>query len=149
VRAERPLARMAARWACMGGVVLLAAVPVYVYVEPPWRALVARLASAVVLGVALLELRRAVADQVAESAPSALDRARDPRGPVPEVPLHLLDLMADVRTALRSRRYFEDSLWPRLVALAPRPLARPPSRRGRGPGLASLRDVMDAMEKPS
>ena len=144
--AERPLARTA-RWAGLGGVVLLAAVPVYVFVEPPWRALVARLASAFVLGVALLELRRALADRLAQGGTSALDEARGRPGPEPGVPYHFLDLIKDVRAALRSRRHFERVLWPRLAALARRPLVRPPVRPGRGPSLATLREVIGVIEK--
>jgi hypothetical protein len=147
VRADQPLARVAARGAVLAAVVLLAAVPVYVYVEPSWRPLVARLASAVVLGVALLQLRRALADRLRDSGDSALDAARDRRDPEPSVPHHFLDLAGDVRAALRSRRDFEKSLWPRLAALTSRPLVRPPVRRGRGPSLASLRAVITTIEK--
>jgi len=147
VIAERPLARVAARCAVLAVAVLLATVPVYIYVEPSWRALVARSAVAFVLGVALLQLRRALADRLEAGGGSALDAARGHRGPEPTVPHHFVDLASDVRAALRSRRYFERVLWPRLQALAPRPLVRPSVRRGRGPSLASLRDVITAIEK--
>jgi hypothetical protein len=92
-------------------------------------------------------LRRALAGRLAEGGDSALDDARGHRGPDPGVPHHFLDLASDVRAALRSRRYFERVLWPRLEALAPRPLVRPRVRRGRGPSLASLSDVITAIEK--
>jgi hypothetical protein len=147
VTAERPLARIAVRCAVLGGVVLLATVPAYVYVEPAWRPLVVRLAAAFVLGVTLLQLRRALVDHLARGRASALDEARDHRAPGPGVPHHFLDLMNDVRTARRSRRYFEQVLWPRLAALSSTPLERPPARRGRGPSLASLGEVLDAIEK--
>jgi len=147
VRAERPLARVAVRCAVLAAVVLLATVPVYVYVEPSWRALVARSASAFVLGVALLQLRRALADRLKDGGDSALDAARDQWGPAPSVPHHFLDLASHVRAARRSRRYFERVLWPRLEALTPWPLVRPSVRRGRGPSLASLREVISAIEK--
>jgi hypothetical protein len=129
--------------------VVLGAVPVYVFVEPPWRPLVARLASALALGLALLELRRAFAQRVARGGPSALDEARSRPGPEPGVPYHFLDLMKDVRAARRSRRHFEQVLWPRLAALAQRPLVSPPRRFGRGPSLAGLRDVIADIEKRS
>ena len=145
--AERPLARVAARCAVLAAAVLLATVPVYVYVEPSWRAPVARSACAFVLGVALLQLRRALADLLAEGGDSALDAARGHRGPEPSVPHHFLDLASDVRAALRSRRYFERALWPRLQALTSWPLVRPHVRHGRGPSLASLRDVITAIEQ--
>jgi hypothetical protein len=135
------------RTAALGGVVLLVSVPLYVYVEPSWRAFVARLACAFVLGVALLQLRRALLDRLADHGPSALDAARDHHEPEPGVPHHFQDLAGDLRTALRSRRYFEKVLWPRLAALTPRPLIRPVARPGRGPSLASLRRVIAAIEK--
>jgi hypothetical protein len=147
MRADRSLPRIAARGALLGGVVLLATIPVYVYVEPSWRGLVARLASALVLGGLLLQLRRALAERLAQAGAAALDEARRRRGPEPAVPHHFLDLVNDVRAARRSRRYFEEVLWPRLAAFTPRPLVRPPGRRGRGPSLARLREVIASIEK--
>lgn len=145
--AERLLARIAARYLALGVVVLLAAVPVYVFVEPPWRGLVARLASALVLGVALLELRRVLVGRLGQGEPSPLDDARGRPASAAAVPLRFTDLVNDVRAALRNRRYFEEAFWPRLVALARSPLVRPPLRAGRGPSLASLRDVLTAVER--
>jgi len=147
VSADRLLAPIAIRCAALGGVVFLAALPVYVFVEPPWRTLVARLAVAFVLGVALLQLRGAVAARLAEGGASALEEARDRRGAPPAVPLRFQDLIGDVRAARRSRRHFERILWPQLTALVSRPLARPPARLGRGPSLASLRDVIGDIER--
>jgi hypothetical protein len=143
---DRPLARLAVRGAVLGGLVLLATVPVYVYVEPAWRALVARLASALVLGVVLLQLRRALIDRLEAAGESALDEARVRRRPEPGVPHHFLDLMSDVRTALRSRRYFDEVMWPRLTTFTTATLERPPTRPGRGPGRAVLRALLDAIE---
>ena len=145
--ADGRLARAAARCAVLAGVVLLTTIPVYVWVEPSWRPLVARLAAALVLGVALLQFRRVFADRLANGGDSALDAARGRRRPEPGLPHHFLDLASDVRTALRSRRYFERTFWPRLQALTSRPLVPPPLRRGLGPSLASLRAVITAIEK--
>ena len=74
MRADRLLAPIVIRCAVLGGVVLLAAVPVYVFVEAPWRTLVARLAVAFVLGVALLQLRAAVATRLARAGGSPLEQ---------------------------------------------------------------------------
>lgn len=145
--ADRVLVGIVVRCAVLGGVVFLAAVPAYVYVEPSWRPLVARLAAALVLGVALLQLRRTLVERIAEGGASALDDARHRRGPEPSVPHHFLDLTRDVRAALRSRRYFDEVLWPRLAAFTSRPLVRPPVRRGRGPSLTALREVIADVEK--
>jgi hypothetical protein len=145
VHADQSLARIASRCAFLAGVVLLASVPVYVFVEPPWRALVTRLACAVVVGATFLQARRALVERLGHASP--LDEARRPSRLEPDVPHHFLDLMSDVRAALRSRRHFEDVLWPRLTAFTTRPLVRPPGRLGRGPSLASLREVVDAVER--
>jgi hypothetical protein len=147
VRAEPALTDAAIRWAILGGIVLMATVPIYVFAEPPWRLVIARSATALVLGLALLQLRRALADRLERGGAWALDEARDHPGIRPDVPYRLLEVAHDVRVALRSRRHFEKVLWPRLVALTPRPLARPPSRLGRGPSLAALRDVIAVIEK--
>jgi hypothetical protein len=147
VTTDRRLAPIVVRGAVLGGVVLLATVPVYVYVEPPWRALVVRLAAALVLGTTLLHLRRALVDHLERAPASALDEARVRRGPGPGVPHRFQDLMDDVRAARRSRRYFEQVLWPRLAALSSAPLGPPPARRGRGFRLVSLRAVLDDLEK--
>jgi hypothetical protein len=147
MNADRPLGGIAVRCAVLGAVVSLVTVPVYVYVEPSWRPLVARLAAALVLGVALLQLRRLLVDRIEAGGASALDEARRRRGPEPAVPHRVLDLRRDVRAALRSRRYFDEVLWPRLTAFTSSPLARPPLRRGRGPSLASLREVISRIEQ--
>jgi hypothetical protein len=147
VRAERPLAQVAGRCAAVAGVVLLVTIPVYVWVEPSWRSLVARAASALVLGVALIQLRRALAERLDTDGAWVLDEARRRHRPEFPVPHHFKDLVGDVRAALRSRRYFEQGLWPRLTALTARPLTRPPLRPGRGPSLAGLRRVIADVEE--
>jgi hypothetical protein len=146
VRPDRHAAGIAARYAFLVGVLLLAAVPLYVYVESSWRPLIVRLASALVLGIALLELRSALAQRL-EGHDSALDTARLRPTSAPDVHQRFVALRGDVRAALRSRRHFEHGLWPQLVALATRPLVRPPLRRGRGPSLSALREVIAALER--
>jgi hypothetical protein len=131
----------------LGAVVLLASVPVYVYVEPAWRPLVARLAAGFVLGVTLLQLRRTLVERLARGGASPLEASRARRGPEPGVPHHFLELAGSLRAARRSRHHFEEVLWPRLMALARRPLVRPAGRLGRGPGLAVLGRVLDDIER--
>lgn len=145
--ADRRLAKVVGRCAALAGVVALVTVPVYVWVEPSWRGLVARVASALVLGVALLQLRQALAERLEADGAWALDGARRRGRPESAVPHHVRELAGDVRAALRSRRYFEQGLWPRLTALATRPLAPPPLRPGRGPSLAALRRVVADVEE--
>lgn len=145
--AKRLLAPVAVRGAALAGVVLLATVPVYVYVEASWRMLVVRLAVAFVLGVALLQLRGAVAARLARPGSSRLEQALMRSGNPPAVPLRLEELMDDVRATRRSRGHFERIMWPRLTTLASRPLAPPAVRLGRGPSLAELRRVIAAIER--
>jgi hypothetical protein len=146
VSADRLLAPVVIRCAVLGGVVLLAAVPVYVFVEAPWRTLVARLAVAFVLGVALLQLRGAVAARLVRAGGSPLEQELGRPGNPPVVPLRFEELIDDVRATRRSRAHFERIMWPRLTALASRPLARPPDRLGRGPSLGDLRRVIADIE---
>jgi hypothetical protein len=147
VRADRFFAPVAARCAALAGAVLIAAAPVYIYMEPPWRPLIARLAGGLVAGSAILQLRRALADRLELAPPSALDEAL--RRPVadPAVPARFDDLLQDIKAARRSRRYFDEVLWPRLSALAPDPPAPPPPRRGRGPTLRELDQIVAQIER--
>jgi hypothetical protein len=142
-----PIPLIAARCAALAGAVLIITVPVYVWVEPSWRAVIARLGSAVVVGVTFIQLRRALTDRLEDADASPLDEARRRRTPTPDVPYHFEQLVRDVRTGIRSRYHFEKVLWPRLASLAPRAVARPPVRRLRGPSLPSLRKAIAAIER--
>jgi hypothetical protein len=146
VRADRDALVVAVRCAVLGGLVLLFAVPVYVYLEAPWRGLVPRLAAALVLGIVLLELRAALVQRLARHDGSALEAARAPAAAEDTTSPRLRETEAGLRAALRSRRHFEQVLWPRLQALSTRPLSPPASRRARGPSLARLRAVIAALE---
>lgn len=144
--ADRGLLFALARYAALAGVVLLAAVPLYFYLEAPGRALVPRLAAALVLGIALLELRTAVALRLAAQGASALDAALVPAPADDGVPHRLRETESSLRAALRSRRHFERVLWPRLTSLARRPLPAPPARRGRGPRLRDVEALVARIE---
>jgi hypothetical protein len=144
--AERRTGAMVARYVALVGVVLLVAVPVYLYVEPPWRGLVMRLAAALVVGIAVLDLRGVLTLRLERREASAFDAARVAPLTAAGVPQRLQDLAASVRAATRSRRYFEGVFWPRLSTLARRPLVPPPARQGRGPSLARLREVIRSIE---
>ena len=147
MRADRLLAPIVIRCAVLAGGVLLAAVPVYVFVEAPWRALVARLAVAFVLGVALLQLRGAIAARLARAGGSPLELELGRPASPPAVPLRFEELIDDVRATRRSRSHFDRIMWPRLTALASRPLSRPPARIGRGPSLGDLRRLIAQIER--
>ena len=150
MRPERHPARIAAGYAGLVGVALFVTVPVYIFVEPPSRALVTRLATALVLGTVLLELRAALLRRLSAGGDSPLDDARGRSLAEPGVPPRLLALVGDVRAAVRSRRYFDNVFWPRLLTLARRAPERPRVRRGgRGPSLASLQDAIADIERES
>jgi hypothetical protein len=146
MRDDRDVVMIAVRCVALAGVVLLAAVPVYLYLEPPWRGIVPRLAAALVLGITLLELRAILVLRLTHHEASPLDAARIPPVTDDGAPHRLREIEAGIRAAMRSRRHFELVLWPRLAALSPRALVPPPTRRGRGPSLRGLRDVISTIE---
>lgn len=128
------------------GVVALVTTPVYLLVESRWQPLVVRVAAALVLSVALVRVHRAVARRVERDAASAFDAALEPPSVPARVDRRLGELHGEVRAAVRSRRSFEQILWPRLRALgavAP----PPPSRRfGRGPSVEALLAVVARLD---
>jgi hypothetical protein len=146
MRPDRRLALALARYVALAGFVLLVAVPLYFYLEPPGRGVVPRLASALVLGIALLELRALLALRLADAGGSALEAALAPAPVEDGVPHRLRETEASLRASLRSRRHFERVLWPRLTALAIRPLTPPPLRRGRGPRRRDLEALIARIE---
>ena len=112
---------------------LLVTVPVYVYVEPPWRALVARLAAALVLGVALLQLRRALAERArARRRVGARRRARRRGAPSPACPTASSTSPATCAPPCAAGATSSEVLWPRLLALTARAAAPPAARAGAG-----------------
>ncbi len=148
---ERPSER---RWPLVAGAIVfvglvaLATLPAYTFVEPRWRPLVVRMAAALVLGVLLLQVHKRVARCIQQDVASAFDAALATAVVEPRVDRRLVELEATVTSAVRSRRSFERVLWPRLTALATAPLTAPVSRRfGRGPSLEALRSVIDAIER--
>ena len=146
--AERTALQTTGRYAALVALVTFVAVPIHVYVEPPWRSPVVRTAVALVLGVALLDLRRALARRLASGPGGGGDGWRRRTWLAPGVPQAFLDAVGDLQAGTRTRRHFERVLWPRLAALSPRPLEPPPCRSlGRGPSLSSLRAVIAALER--
>ena len=147
MRREWHPVRTVVRYMTLVGVVALLTVPVYVFVEPPLRAVIARGAVALVFAVAIFELRGTVVRVLDLHGRSALDDARRRTAAEPEVPQHFLALIDDVRAGVRNGRYFEQTFWPRLVDLASSPPEPPPVRSfGRGPALADLEKTVVAIE---
>lgn len=158
-----PQAHERRRWQWAAGYLVflvcvwIALAPVYSYVESPYRAAVVRAGAALVLGVALIQLRGAVKRHNAAQPSSAFDGAVN-RGPnEPDLAPIFLKLRNEVRFSTEDQRYFENALWPRVLRLlagrdqrsrkgAP---AMPAGRRWirRGPSLAALRDLIAQIEE--
>ena len=153
------------RWHWVAGYLLflvcvcIALAPVYVYVESTYRAAVVRAGAALVLGVALIQLRGAVRRHKDGQPPSAFEEALN-RGPIaPRTAPIFVKLRDEVWFSTLDQRYFENTLWPRmqrLLASRDRSTrrvgpAKPGGRRWlrRGPSLAALRELVTHIEEQS
>jgi len=154
---ERRRWRWAAGYLVFLVCVWIALAPIYSYVESPYRAGVVRAGAALVLGVALIQLRGAVKRHTAAQPSSAFEEALD-RDPIePYLAPIFLKLRGEVRFSTEDQRYFENTLWlrvQRLVASRDGPArkvapAMPSGRRWlpRGPSLATLRDLIAHIEE--
>jgi hypothetical protein len=133
----------------VASVVALVAIPVYLSLAPSWRPLLLRLAAAAIVAVVCLRAVRNVAATLEADAGSPLDTP-PPAPPEPEMDSRFVRLRDEVVFSVRSRRYFDAILWPRLCALAHTDLPRPPERPGfrrRGPSLATLEDLIARIER--
>ncbi|MBI4012359.1 MAG: hypothetical protein HY359_08640 [Candidatus Rokubacteria bacterium] len=128
----------------------LAATPAYLFLEPANRPAVVRLAVALVVGVVLIHLLRVARARLAAQPPSAFEAALVPTRPEARHAPLFVTLRQEVRFSVARRSYFEHVLWPRLGELAAArgiPIALPGARPlGRGPSLATLRDLVEKIE---
>ena len=144
-----PSRRVAVRSAALGGVVLFATVPVYVYVEPSWRAVVARAGLPRSCSAwRSCSSARAFLDRLARSRRLGARRRPRPARARARRPASLPG-----PGQRRAHRAPQPALLRQgAVAAADRAddrgrCARPAARPGRGPSLASLRRVIAAIEK--
>ena len=136
----------------LAGAMVAGIAAIQLLVDQSYRGAAIRLVAAVVLLLAISRIRAFVRSAV--EWPSAWeDRAGEP---VWAPPAHgqLEHFHDEIRFSARSQRYFDHVLWPRLNELASEAtdssvqLERPAGRRfGRGPSLAALRALLDALEK--
>jgi hypothetical protein len=132
----------------LAGLVVLATLPIYTLVDARWRTLVLRLAAVVILGILLRQVHLAIARRIEREPASSFDVALATPVAEPRVDRRLAELESMVKAAVRSRQVFTRGLWPRLTALAGATLPAPkPRRLGRGPSLADLRAVIQAIER--
>lgn len=154
---ERRWPGLVAGYVALAGVVALVATPAYYYADPAGRPGVVRLALCVVLGVALLHLRRQVRARLDAQAPSAFERALEPPRLEPHLAPQFVTLRDQLRHSTASQAYFGHVLWPRLRAVAARRAGgasgavpeMPAGRRWlrRGPSLATLRTLIATLEE--
>ena len=140
--------------ACVAWGALTAAIayPIYVSVDDAYQELVLRLAAAAILGVVMLHIHSRIARGFEAEPQSRFDLAREPTSREVKIDPHLLDLFGEVRHSVKSRRYFDNVLWPRLLALAGRQqliLKRPALRwpAARGPSLISIGKLISSIER--
>ena len=144
---ERTALRLAVR-GFVAVVVVLAAIPAYLTLAPPWRPLAARLACGLLVAVGCVRLIRSARRSLEGAATSALD-APAPRAQPPDLDERFLRLRDELRFSTRSRQYFETILWPQLGRLGGADLSRPPERHGvrrDGPSLSALERIVSTLE---
>ena len=147
-QAERSPRRRAGR-AILAAVVVLAAMPAYLALSPPWQPIAVRLACAVTVIAGCVRLLRLARSAMEAAHPSPLEMPPPPAA-APALDARFLALRDDVTHGMRSRRYFDRILWPRLSRLAGTDLARPPERRGlrrRGPSMSALARLVTEIER--
>lgn len=147
-RAERSRRRLAGR-AIVAALVVLAAMPAYLALSPPWQPVAVRLSCAAIVAAGCVRALRLARDAMEPEPISPLD-APPPRAAVPELDARFLALRDDVTYGTRSRRYFDAILWPRLSGLAGPDLPRPAERRGlrpRGPSMSALARLVTEIER--
>jgi hypothetical protein len=134
--------------------VIAFALPIYVWVADANQGIVVRFASALIVGIVLLQAHHRVRTNLDGEAPSPFDLARDKPGPTVRVDPQFSKLHSELEQGLANRRYFDHVVWPRLVALAERqgltlrrPLHRWPARRG--PGVRAIADLVSSLEHES
>jgi hypothetical protein len=133
-------------------VVVAAAAIVYAGVGDESRPTVIRLATSLMLAIALMQVHKSLRRDVEGQARSHFDLEREPRLPAAKVDADFSKLRNELQHSLRSRRYFDSVLWPRVVALAGRHGTRlaPPPRRWlarRGPRLQEVCDLVSSVER--
>lgn len=147
-RVERPRPLRLAAYGILLGLLILAAIPVYLALDAGWRVTIVHLVCAVVVTVGSIRVVRGVRRTADGHATSPVDM---PPAPAPTVILDEVFLRRrdELTYSIRSRRYFDAVLWPRLLALAGTHLPPPPRRRWcsrLGPSRAMLENLIGQIE---
>jgi len=147
-QAKRSPRRRAGR-AILAAVVVLAVTPAYLALSPPWQPVAVRLACVAIVIAGCVRLLRLARSAMEAVPPSPLDAPPLPAA-APALDARFLALRDDVTHGMRSRRYFDRILWPRLSALAGTDLSRPPEGPGlhrRGPSMSALARLVTEIER--
>jgi hypothetical protein len=154
-RHERRWPRIVLGYALFSMLLVSLAAVFYTIVDPSHRALVVRLAVALMLAVVLLHLTNGLRKAYEDLPPSDFERALRGQRPGPRIDPYFGRLHDELRHSAENHSYFDRVLWPRLVVLAERlqgqagaGLRKPPGRRlRRGPSLDALAAVIDLLER--
>ena len=146
-RTERSPVRLAA-YGLLAVLVVLAAIPGYLWLPPSWQPVALRLACAVIV---VIGCRRVIGGvrSIEGDSPSVLD-VPPPAPRRPTLDDRFLQLRDELIFSSRSRHYFDTFLWPRLKKLGgadlPAPVERPRPRR-RGPSFRTLERLIAEIER--
>jgi hypothetical protein len=122
----RPL-RLAAH-AIPLGLLTLAVIPIYLSLDTTWQARFVRGGCALAATLASFRLLRRVRQAAADHPVSPADAPPTPPPPPAVLDEIFLRRRDELTYSVRSRRYFDAVLWPRLQGLAGRELSAPPRR---------------------
>jgi hypothetical protein len=143
-RAERARSRMVAV-AVGAALVVLAALPGYLALDPKWRPWAVRAVCAVLVIAGCRRVIGGMRRALAEEPLSALDTA--PRAPrAATVDERFVRARDDLVIGSRNRRYFDTFLAPRLRRSGGDDLPLPPPRGRRGPPMSALERVIATIE---
>jgi hypothetical protein len=148
-RPEPSRRRLAGR-GIVAALAILAAMPAYLALSPPWRPAAVRVACALLVAGGCVRALRWLRAAAGPRPVSPLD-APPAAPPALAVDARFVGLRDDLLSSTRSRRYFDVILWPRLRDLAGRDLPRPPERPGilrrRGPSLRAIEGLVAEVER--
>ena len=143
--AERSRFRLVA-YGLLSVLVVLAAIPGYLTLAPPWRPVALRVACALIVIGGCVRLVGKVRRSMDGGAPSVLDTP-PPSPRAPALDERFLRLRDDLVFGSGSRHYFDVFLQPRLRALGGGEVDTPEGRRRRGPSLRTLGRVIAEIEQ--
>ena len=136
----------------LAGAMVAGIAAIQLLVDQSYRGAAIRLVAALVLLIAVGRIRAGVRSSV--EWPSAWEDRAGETAWAPPTHGQFEHFHDEIRFSARSQRYFDHVLWPRLNELAseatdsPARLDRPAGRRfGRGPSLAALGALLDALEQ--